>query len=84
MCRPISNPVLATQHIDEIIAMISTLVEKGFAYPADNGDVYYAVANFRLTAKLSRKNPDELLAGARIEVGESKHDPRDFVFMEKR
>jgi len=69
----------ATQHIDEIIAMIATLVEKGFAYAANNGDVYYAVAKFTGYAKLSRKNPDELLAGARIEVGESKQDSRDFV-----
>lgn len=73
----------ATQHIDGIIEMVATLVGKGFAYPADNGDVYYAVAKFTGYAKLSRKNPDELLAGARIEVGESKHDPRDFVLWKR-
>ncbi|MAM70814.1 MAG: cysteine--tRNA ligase [Gammaproteobacteria bacterium] len=69
----------ATQHIEEIIAMIRSLVDKEYAYQAENGDVYYAVAKFNNYASLSRKNPDELLAGARIEVGESKLDPRDFV-----
>ena len=69
----------ATAHIDQIISMVESLIEKGFAYAADNGDVYYSVPAFPGYAKLSRKNPDELMAGARIEVGESKRDPRDFV-----
>jgi cysteinyl-tRNA synthetase len=69
----------ATQHIDQMIALISKLIEKGYAYRADNGDVYYAVAKFDGYGKLSGKNPEELLAGARIEVGESKRDPRDFA-----
>jgi cysteinyl-tRNA synthetase len=76
--RPDIEP-RATQHIDDIISMIETLVEKGYAYQADNADVYYRVEKFKDYAKLSRKNPDELLAGARIEVGDSKQDPRDFV-----
>ena len=69
----------ATQHIDQMIALIEKLVANGYAYRADNGDVYYAVAKFEGYGKLSGKNPEELLAGARIEVGEAKRDPRDFA-----
>lgn len=76
--RPDIEP-RATRHIDDIISMVETLVDKGYAYAVDNGDVYYKVAEFPGYAKLSRKNPEELLAGARIEVGESKQDARDFV-----
>ena len=76
--RPDIEP-RATAHIDKIIQMIESLIEKGFAYAADNGDVYYSVKQFPDYAKLSRKNPDELLSGARIEVDEVKQDPRDFV-----
>lgn len=76
--RPDIEP-RATGHIEQIIDMVRTLETKGFAYAADNGDVYFAVARYPDYARLSRKNPDELLAGARIEVGEAKKDPRDFV-----
>jgi cysteinyl-tRNA synthetase len=76
--RPDIEP-RATGYIAQIIAMVQTLIDKNLAYAADNGDVYYAVAGFPNYARLSRKNPDELLAGARIEVGESKRDPRDFA-----
>lgn len=69
----------ATGTIAEIIAMVQTLVNNGSAYAADNHDVYFSVPGFANYARLSRKHPDELLAGARIEVGESKRDPRDFV-----
>ncbi|HUH36503.1 MAG TPA: cysteine--tRNA ligase [Spongiibacteraceae bacterium] len=69
----------ATAHIDAIVAMIETLIDKGYAYRAANGDVYYRVSRFEGYGKLSGKNPDELLAGARIEVGEQKEDPRDFA-----
>ncbi len=76
--RPDQEP-RATAHIDEIIAMIATLVEKEYAYRASNGDVYYSVRQFAPYGRLSNKNLEELLAGARIEVGELKRDPRDFV-----
>ena len=76
--RPDIEP-RATEHIAEIIAMVRVLEEKGYAYAANNGDVYFEVARYPDYARLSRKNPDELLAGARIEVGEAKKDPRDFV-----
>lgn len=69
----------ATTHIDEILAMVQTLVDKGFAYAASNGDVYYRVSRFEHYGRLSNKNPDELLAGARIGVDEAKEDPRDFA-----
>lgn len=76
--RPTQEP-RATAFIDEIIAMVSTLIEKDFAYAASNGDVYYRVKAFDNYGKLSKKNPDELLAGARIEVDDVKEDPRDFA-----
>ena len=69
----------ATGHITEIVDMIKLLVEKDMAYRADNGDVYFSVMNFPGYGKLSKKKMDELLDGARIEVGELKKDPRDFV-----
>lgn len=69
----------ATEFIGPIIELVNTLIEKGHAYPAKNGDVYYRVTSFDGYGKLSNKNIDELLAGARIEVDEIKEDPRDFV-----
>lgn len=69
----------ATAHIKDIIAIIEKLIAKEFAYLADNGDVYYAVNKFKNYGLLSRKNPEELLAGARIDIEESKRDPRDFT-----
>jgi cysteinyl-tRNA synthetase len=62
-----------------MIAMIDTLIEKGYAYVAANGDVMYAVAQFEGYGKLSGKNLADLRAGARIEVDEFKRDPLDFV-----
>lgn len=69
----------ATAHIDNIIAMIKTLEEKGFAYAASNGDVYYAVEKFPAYGELARKNLDDLQAGARVDIEEAKRDPRDFA-----
>lgn len=69
----------ATGHISEIVSMIQVLIEKDMAYRANNGDVYFSVLNFPDYGKLSKKKLDELLDGARIEVGELKKDPRDFV-----
>ncbi|HSH48187.1 MAG TPA: cysteine--tRNA ligase [Halomonas sp.] len=69
----------ATHHVAEIIAMIETLITKGFAYAAENGDVYYRVRKFEDYGKLNNRDPDEMRAGARIEVGEHKEDPLDFV-----
>ena len=69
----------ATQHIASMISMINTLVQKDYAYKAENGDVYFSVVNFPEYGKLSKKKMDELLDGARVGVGELKRDPRDFV-----
>lgn len=69
----------ATGHISEIVSMIQVLIEKDMAYRANNGDVYFSVLNFPDYGKLSKKKLDELLDGARIEIGELKKDPRDFV-----
>jgi cysteinyl-tRNA synthetase len=68
----------ATEHIPEIIDMIQVLVDRGLAYPSD-GDVYFSVRAFEGYGRLSGRNPDELLSGYRIEVGESKRDPLDFA-----
>lgn len=78
IARPDLEP-RATGFIDGIIDMSKTLIEKGHAYAAINGDVYYRVTSFKDYGKLTNKNVDELLAGARIEVDEVKEDPRDFV-----
>jgi len=69
----------ATMHMESIVDMIKTLVEKGFAYQGGNGDVYYEVKKFEDYGKLSGRNLDEDQAGARVEVDESKKDPMDFV-----
>jgi cysteinyl-tRNA synthetase len=69
----------ATTHMDEIINMIQSLVDKGFAYAADNGDVYYDVSQFEHYGQLSGKKLEDLRAGARVAVDEAKHDPLDFV-----
>ncbi len=69
----------ATAHIGDIIAMVERLVERGHAYLADNGDVYYQVSSFPGYGRLSGKDPADLRAGARVEVGEYKRDALDFV-----
>ncbi len=68
----------ATDHIPEIIATVEKLIERGLAYASD-GDVYFSVRTLESYGKLSGMKPDELRAGVRIEVGESKHDPLDFA-----
>ncbi|MDG9667447.1 cysteine--tRNA ligase [Hahella sp. CR1] len=69
----------ATGHIGEIIAMIQRLMDKGYAYHASNGDVYYAVEQFADYGKLSKQKLDEIRAGARVEVDAEKRSPADFV-----
>ena len=76
--RPDNEP-RATAHIDAMIEMIQTLVERGSAYAADNGDVFYAVRSFDGYGKLSGKSLDDLRAGERVEVDTFKRDPLDFV-----
>ena len=69
----------ATENIDEIISIVSDLVEKGYAYKAENGDVYFRTNKFSEYGKLSHQPLDDLKAGARISVGEIKEDPMDFA-----
>jgi len=69
----------ATMHMDDIIGMITALVDKGYAYRADNGDVYYDVSRFQAYGRLSGKQLEDLRAGERVEVDAAKHDPLDFV-----
>ena len=68
----------ATDHIPEMLAIIGRLVDRGLAYAMD-GDVYFAVRGFQGYGKLSHRSPDDLQAGARIEVDERKRDPLDFA-----
>jgi cysteinyl-tRNA synthetase len=68
----------ATRHIDDMHDVITRLIENGHAYPA-GGDVYFAVRSFPGYGKLSGRDPDELVAGARVEPGEGKRDPLDFA-----
>ncbi|MEZ4601211.1 MAG: cysteine--tRNA ligase [Syntrophotaleaceae bacterium] len=68
----------ATEHIGQIVDIIQRLVERGLAYESE-GDVYYAVEKFPDYLKLSKRNMDEMLAGARIQPGERKRNPMDFA-----
>lgn len=76
--RPDKEP-RATETLPEIIAMIALLIEKGFAYVAENGDVYYEVGRFKEYGKLSKQNLEALHAGNRVDINESKKSPLDFV-----
>jgi len=69
----------ATDHIDEMIEMIEGLINKGFAYKAENNDVFYAVSKFKDYGKLSGKSLKDLIAGSRVEVDKFKDDNNDFV-----
>jgi len=68
----------ATEHIDEMIETIRGLIEKGYAYPVD-GDVYFEVGKFSGYGKLSKKNTDDLMSGARVDVDTRKKSPLDFA-----
>jgi cysteinyl-tRNA synthetase len=73
----------ATDFIGPIIAMTQTLIDKGFAYVAANGDVMYAVRKFPDYGRLSGKRIDDLRAGSRVQIDESKLDPLDFVLWKR-
>ncbi|OSI16939.1 cysteine--tRNA ligase [Neisseria dumasiana] len=76
--RPDVEPK-ATEHVQQMLAMIQRLIDNGKAYAADNGDVYYAVREFAAYGQLSGKSLDDLRAGERVEVDGFKRDPLDFV-----
>ena len=77
LLRPDAEPK-ATEHIPEIVALVADLVGRGKAYAVD-GDVYYSVKGFAEYGKLSGKNVEDLLSGARVDVDERKADPLDFA-----
>ncbi|MFZ1829576.1 MAG: cysteine--tRNA ligase [Candidatus Competibacteraceae bacterium] len=76
---PPTHEPRATEAIADIIALIQTLLDKGFAYVRAGGDVYYDVSCFQRYGQLANKKLDDLRAGARIEIEEAKGDPLDFV-----
>ena len=69
----------ATEYVGKMLTMIQALIERGHAYAAANGDVYYAVGSFPTYGRLSGKSLDDLRAGERVEVDPNKRDPMDFV-----
>jgi cysteinyl-tRNA synthetase len=76
--KPATVHPKATEEIDGMVEMIQSLIEKGFAYER-NGTVYFRTRRFEGYGKLSKKNIDDLEAGARIAVNDEKEDPMDFV-----
>jgi cysteinyl-tRNA synthetase len=72
----------ATEHITEMIDIVKSLIEKGYAYEID-GNVYFSVEKFPGYGKLSKRNSKEMMAGARVEVDESKKNPLDFALWKK-
>lgn len=75
---PADHSPKASEHIEDIVRIVQGLVERGYAYPVD-GDVYFSVRKFAGYGKLSGRQLDDLLAGARVEVEERKEDPLDFA-----
>ncbi|KMV30723.1 cysteinyl-tRNA synthetase [Photobacterium swingsii] len=78
MKRPDVEP-RATQFIAEIITLCERLIERGFAYVADNGDVMFEVSKYDDYGKLSKQDLDQLQAGARVDIESAKRSPLDFV-----
>ena len=76
--KPATLYPYATHHIAEILAMVQALIAKGHAYAA-GGDVYFRVRTKKDYGKLSKRDIDDLISGARVEIGETKEDPLDFA-----
>jgi cysteinyl-tRNA synthetase len=72
-----------TGHIDEIIVMIESLIDKGFAYISKKGDVYYHVSSFKNYGRLSGRNVEDMISTARIDSNPDKLDQRDFTLWKK-
>jgi cysteinyl-tRNA synthetase len=75
--RPTHEPK-ATEHIEDMIALVDTLIKKGAAYKV-NGDVYFSIESYKGYGELSGRNLDEMMAGARVEIDEKKKNPLDFA-----
>ena len=80
--KPADKYLRVSENVDEIIEMVKTLIEKGYAYEV-NGNVYFSVESFEDYGKLSGRNLDEMQAGARIAVNEEKRNPLDFGLWKK-
>lgn len=78
VARPNEEP-RATAYMKPMIDLIEQLMDKELAYVADNGDVYYAVERFKDYGKLSHRKLEDMRAGERVDINESKRDPMDFV-----
>lgn len=78
LLRPDNEPK-ATEYMIQMIDLVEQLINKGHAYAAENGDVYYKVRSFKDYGCLSKRNLDDLAVGARVEANEAKQDPLDFV-----
>lgn len=76
--RPTIEPK-ATEHIQDIINFIKMLIDKGRAYYVEGSDVFFSIDSFEGYGKLSHRNPDEMIAGARIAIDENKRNPMDFT-----
>lgn len=74
-----TNTPRATEYMDDIIAMIQTLVDKGYAYVASNGDVYFNTRKFATYGEMAQQDLDSLRAGIRVDLVDAKQDPLDFV-----
>ncbi|MBU0686763.1 MAG: cysteine--tRNA ligase [Candidatus Margulisbacteria bacterium] len=80
--KPPSNYPKATEHIDDMVKIIQTLIDKGFAYAikvGDASDVYFEVAKFNGYGKLSKRKLEDMEAGARVEIDKRKKSPHDFA-----
>ena len=73
----------ATEYVDDMIITIEALLDKGYAYEL-NGDVLFDVTKYSEYGKLSNQRPDQLEAGARVEIGENKRNPQDFVLWKNK
>ena len=69
----------ATAYMDDIIKMVADLIDRGYAYAGDNGDVYYSIDKFKTYGELSGKKLEDLRSGERVAVDSNKNDPLDFV-----
>ena len=69
----------ATEFVPQIVALIERIIERGHGYVTDSGDVYFDIRSFKEYGKLSHRDIDDLRSGVRIEVGDEKRDPLDFV-----
>jgi len=81
--RPADVKPKATEHIPEIIKLVERLLENGYAYTSD-GDVYFDTSCYPQYGQLTHQNQDDLLAGARVEPGEKKKNPLDFVLWKQK